>query len=261
MLASTLVVVSWAPYTGPSVLYLSSLLLLISAGLALFSRRKVNKDIRLPRMGRVTGIVVAIVWAFSILTFLKINRDLARYTGSAGNLGPIFPITVGSAICTFIYVAYLCRHEGALSALSNGFLAFIGGPMIFEFPFLMIVIPRVRAPPVTALIFLVPLFTIIITTLSLLLLSRNVALTRRSLYFFSAMIFTFAIWALDGYSYPSNPTSFTLNAIAKMLGFACIATLFQPKTRLAAIETGEPEDIDLKKNQARLQIHPLPGEM
>jgi len=228
MLATALVV--WSPYQGSNALLLSLVLTIIGVGLILLGR-KMTKEIRLPKMGKVVGAVVVVIWIFSILTFLRINRDLERYTGSAGNLGPIFPITVITAVCTFAVVAYTSRHDGIRAALGRGFLAFIAGPMVFEFPFLLIVIPRVSAPLIPALIFLIPLFTIIFTTLSMLLFSRKVAITRYSIYFFGAMVLVFAVWALDGYSYPSNPTSFLLNSIAKILGFAAVAALFVKRSQ------------------------------
>ncbi|HXQ93260.1 MAG TPA: hypothetical protein VN739_09675 [Nitrososphaerales archaeon] len=223
MLATALVV--WSPYEGSGALLLSLVLAIIGLALILLGRR-VTKEFKLPRLGKILGVIVVIIWIFSILIFLRINRDFARYTGSAGNLGPIFPITIITAVCTFALVAYVSRRDGIRAALGRGFLAFIAGPMVFEFPFLLIVIPRVSAPLVPALIFLIPLFTIIFTTLSMLLFSRKVAITRYSIYFFGAMILVFAVWALDGYSYPSNSTSFLLNAISKVLGFAAVSTLF-----------------------------------
>jgi len=231
MLATLAVV--WSSYSGTGTVLLSFVLVLVALGL-IFAGRKMTKEIKLPKMGKVVGAIVIVIWAFSILTFLKINKDLARYTGATGNLGPIFPVTIISAVCTFAFVAYFSRHDGLPSALGNGFLAFIAGPMAFELPFLLIVIPRVNAPLIPALIFLIPLFTIIFTTLSMLLFSRRVAITKNSFYIYSAMIFVFAVWALEGYSYPSNPTAFILNAISKVLGFASVAALFVTKSKGAS---------------------------
>jgi hypothetical protein len=221
-------VIVWSPYSGISSIELSAVLFFLGAILILLGW-KMRRDVKLPKMGKILGIVVIIIWAFAILTFLRINRDLSRYTGAAGNLGPIFPVTIIAAFCAFGFVAYETRGGGIKSSLGNGFLAFIAGPMVFEFPFLLIVIPRVNAPLIPALIFLVPLFTIIFTTLSMLFLSRRVALTRYSLYFYGAMIFVFGLWALEGYSYPSNPEAFALNAISKILGFASVAAMFVTK--------------------------------
>jgi hypothetical protein len=222
--------VAWSPYKGSDSLLLSLVLAILGVVLISLGRR-MTKEVKLPKMGKVVGIIVVIIWAFSILTFLSINRNLARYTGSAGNLGPIYPITIITAVCTFAVVVYFSRRDGIISALGRGSLAFIAGPMVFEFPFLLIVIPRVRAPLVPELIFLIPLFTIIFTTLSMLLFSRKIAITKYSVYFYGVMILVFAIWGLEGYSYPSNPTSFLLNAVSKVLGFAAVAAMFVNKSR------------------------------
>jgi len=42
------------------------------------------------------------------------------------------------------------------------------------------------------------------------------------------MMFVFALWALDGFHYPTNVLTITLNGISKVLGFACVAALFLP---------------------------------
>ncbi|MFI5421140.1 MAG: hypothetical protein ACHQ1H_09270 [Nitrososphaerales archaeon] len=246
MLATALVV--WSPYAGSSAVLLSFVLVLVGAGIFLYGRR-MKKEIKLPHLGKKLGAVLVVIWVFSILTFLRINRDQEKYAGSAGNLGPIFPITVASAIRTFVFVAYITRQDGVRSAVARGFLALIAGPMVFEFPFLLIVIPRTSAPLFPAIIFLTPFFTIIFTTLAMLFFSRKIAITRYSLYLYGAMILVFAVWALDGYSYPSNPTSFTLNAISKVLGFASVAALFAAGRRKISTTNAQKESaISNQKN-------------
>jgi hypothetical protein len=220
------------------VLVLSLILFLISAGIFLAGRR-MRGEIKLPKMGKVLGAIVVIIWAFSIFFFHQINIEYAKYTGGAANLGPIFPITIVSAIVTFCYVAYATRRGGPLSSLGNGFLGFVAGPMVFELPFVLIIIPLVKAPLVAEIFFLVPLFTIVITTLSLLLLSRKIALTKNAVYLFGAMMFVFALWALDGYSYPSNLLIIALNGISKVLSFACIGALFLQKSQTDVRVTGD----------------------
>jgi len=247
--------VAWNPYAVPGTYELAAILVVIGLGLVLLGRKIGEKQVKLPRMGKIVGIVIIIIWAISILTFLKINKDIAKHTGSAVSLGPIFPITVASAIISFGIVAYLSRKEGFVSALGNGFLAFIAGPMVFEFPFLLIVIPRVSARLIPEIIFLTPLFAIIFTTFSLLLLSSKIAITKNSIYFYSSMIFVFALWALEGYSYPTNPAAFSLNAVSKVLGFACIDAMFVTEKRKNSggigtepEEKGEPRETQFAEN-------------
>lgn len=239
MLVTALVV--WKPYSGSGAVLLSLVLAVIGVAL-IASGRRMTRDIKLPRMGKVVGGVVIVIWAFSILTFLKINKDLQRYTNEAGNLGPIFPITLAAAFCTFGYIAYVSRRGGVFSSLGNGFLGFCAGPMVFEFPFLLIVILQVKAPIGLALIFLTPLFTIIFTTLALLLLSRRVAITKYSVYFYGVMILVFALWALEGYQYPSNPSAFLLNAVSKVLGFASVAAMFATKSEPLIVKNEMAQD-------------------
>ncbi len=46
------------------------------------------------------------------------------------------------------------------------------------------------------------------------------------------MFLVFAVWAVEGLSYPSNPISFTLNAISKMLSFTTIIAMFSSGERI-----------------------------
>jgi hypothetical protein len=233
-----MVQIVWPPYKGWNAIVLAAILFLLSAGLFLAGRR-MKEAIKLPKMGKVLGAIVIVIWAFSILFFLKINQIFAKYTGAAPNLGPIFPITITSAVIVFCYAAYMTRRGGPISSLGNGFLAFIAGPMTFELPFALIIIPLVKAPVIAEILFLLPLFTIVITTLSLLLLSRRIALTKESVYLFGAMIFVFALWALDGYAYPTNLLTIALNGISKVLGFACVAALFLRKPQTSVSVPGD----------------------
>jgi len=244
----------WPPYRGWSAIVLSLILFAISGGL-FFAARRMKGLVRLPKMGKVVGAIVIVVWVFSILLFLKINQIAAKSLGGAANLGPIFPITIVSAVVTFCYAAYVTRRGGPLSSLGNGFLAFITGPMVFELPFILIVIPLVKVSLIPEIIYLVPLFTIVITTLSMLLLSRRIALTKNSVYLFSAMMFVFALWALDGYHYPSNLLTITLNGISKVLSFVCVAATFLPNS---PTDVRVPQDKLNERNVNNVTSAPAP---
>ena len=136
------------------------------------------------------------------------------------------------AVSTFFYLAYISRHEGFLTALGNGFVGAAAGPMVFEFPFDLIVIPQVKAPMTFIIAYFVSLDVAVLLTLSLLLLSRRVSITRYSMYSLGAMFIVFAVWALFGFSYPSTPISFLLNAISKVLGFITVVALFSTGSKL-----------------------------
>ena len=84
--------------------------------------------------------------------------------------------------------------------------------MIFEFPFDLIVIARIHPPYLAGnrVLFFTPLFVIEIMTLSLLILSPMVRLTRATFFAFAAMLAVFAVWALAGFG--SRPRSCTTRA-------------------------------------------------
>jgi hypothetical protein len=110
----------------------------------------------------------------------------------------------------------------------------MAAPMIFEFPFDLIVMARTYPPipPDPALyraLFFVPLFLIEITTLLLLRLSPMVRLTRATFFSFALMLGVFAVWALSGFGYPSAPVPITLNVVSKILAFVTVLTLFLPQ--------------------------------
>jgi hypothetical protein len=216
---------AWTPYTEPRTVLLALLLSLVAIGLMLAARR-MKKSIQLPHPGRIAKVIIVIIWIIPILFFLAVIRVISEKTHNAPSTGPILPITLASAVCTFAYLAYATRKGGTLSALGNGFIGAVAGPMVFEFPFDLIVIPLLKIGALGIIIFFGPLFTVIFTTLALLLFSKRTAITKYSLYSLAAMFLVFAVWALEGFSYPSNPISFTLNAISKVLSFTTIIAMF-----------------------------------
>jgi hypothetical protein len=74
----------------------------------------------------------------------------------------------------------------------------------------------------------VPLALVGITTLALLILSPMVRLTRATFVTFALILLVFAVWALDGFGYPSAPAPIALNMVSKVLAFATALTLFRP---------------------------------
>jgi hypothetical protein len=238
MAASSVALIAWNPYSGSAAVLLSLILVVVGVGVVLFGRR--TQDIRPPMPGRVLKVVIVLVWALSILLVLPLFRQIAAETGQSSiGTGPVFPITLASAFCTFVIVAYITRKGGTLAALGNGFAAAAAGPMVFELPFILIITPMVTTRVPHPLFLFLTFLVVIISTLALPLFSSRFALTRRSLYLVGAMILVFAAWALlTGYSPPSDPVSFTLNAVSKVLGFAAVAVAFLTMGRAPANPTG-----------------------
>jgi hypothetical protein len=217
----------WNPYSGDGAVALSLVLLVLGVGLVL-SGVRLARAVKLPAPGKALKVVTVFVWALAILLVLPLFGQIASKEGQSSlGIGPVFPITLASAFCTLLIVAYLTRGSGMLGALANGVAAAAAGPMVFELPFLLIITPvvttRVPHPLFLFSVFLV----VILTTLALPAFSSRFSITRYSLYSLGAMFVVFAGWALlTGYAPPSDPTSFALNAISKVLGFAAVVPSF-----------------------------------
>ncbi len=212
---------TWTPYAEPGTFLLALLLGIIAIGLIL-AARGMKKPIQLPRPRRILKVVILILWILSLGLIHVIDEE----TQNAVSYGPILPITLTSAAFTFVYLAYITRKGGIVSALGNGFIGAVAGPMVFEFPFALIAIPLLKLGARVSIFFFGTLFVVIFTTLALLLFSKRTAITKYSLFSLSTMFLIFAVWALEGFSYPSTPISFTLNAVSKVLSFTTIIAMF-----------------------------------
>lgn len=217
----------WRAYSGSSAVTLSLVLLAVGLGL-IFQSGRLAGPLRLPRPGGALKVAIFAFWVLSILLVLPMFRRVAVETGqSALNIGPVFPITLASAFCTFFFVAYVTRAGGALAALANGLLGFVAGPMVFELPFVLIIAPVTTTHIDHPLFLFATFLVVILSTLILATFSSRFAVSRHSLFFLAAMFVVFALWvALTGYAPPSDPVSFSLNAISKVLGFAAVAASF-----------------------------------
>jgi hypothetical protein len=216
----------WSPYTGETALLIALFLFALGAGV-IFLGRRLRMDHDLWRPWRWLRVVIVVVWILSILILLRIFKHIGTVDPSAQVQGPVLPITLASAACTFVLVAYLLRRDGAAASLGGAFAAAVAGPMVFELPFVLIVAPVSSTPTDPGAALTIPFFLAMFLTLALLSFSSRSAITRYSLYFLGAMFLTFAVWALFGFSYPSSPVPFLLNSVSKVLGFATTAAMFR----------------------------------
>jgi hypothetical protein len=217
----------WHPYSGLGALLLSLLLFAVGAGL-LLSGVRLPRPAKVPPRGRALKVVTVLVWALFILLVLPLFGQIARREGQSSlGIGPVFPITLTCAFCTLLIVAYLNRGSGVVGALANGIAAAAAGPMVFELPFLLIIAPVVTTRVPHPLFLFVVFLVVIITTLALPTFSSRFSVTKYTLYSLGAMFVVFAGWALlTGYAPPSDPTSFALNAVSKVLGFAVVVASY-----------------------------------
>jgi hypothetical protein len=238
--------IAWNPYSEYAAVLLSLILFAVGIGVVILGRR-LTKDFKLPMPGKKLRVLIVLVWVLSILVVLRLFRNVATDTGQpVGNIGPVFPITLASAFCVFLFIAYVSRRDGIGAAIGNAFAGAAAGPMVFELPFVLIITPVVTTTIHSGLLLFVVFLVVILTTLALPLFSSRFAVTRYSLYLLGGMILVFAAWALlTGYAPPSDPVSFSLNAASKVLGFAAIAATFATggkATRQVPLAVAPPAD-------------------
>lgn len=232
---------TWVSYGGAARIWLAVGLLAAAGGLA-------YAGIRLPlpawadrRPGKPATIVMLLAWAAAVAAILVcigiyIDQYVHQDHLKLRNAAPpdrIFPVTAAAIVVVFIIILMRSYRDDG-TRLASAAIGAIAGPMIFEFPFDLIVMPRTYPPiPSTpafypALSFASP-YLVEITTLLLLRLSPMAKLTRTTFFSFALMLGVFAAWALSGFGYPSSPVPMTLNIVSKLLAFVTALTLFVPK--------------------------------
>lgn len=224
------------PYEGAEALVLAAVLFVIAAVLVFLGTR-LHRPLRVQKTGTAAGILLAVLWILSFLAFS--TAGLLYYVTSARQFGnitpptdPITPITGLSALVTFIGIAFLGRRHGLKAAVGSAIVGTIAAPMFFELPFDFITIWK-NHPPEPAVLFnmilFFPLLSWEIASFALLTWSPLMRISKYTLLSLGGMFFVFAVWALFGFSYPSTPISFALNALSKVLSFVAGVTLFLPE--------------------------------
>jgi len=227
---------TWSPYVGTDAVFLAVTLLAIGVLLTYLGTRLIGAvGIKRPG-GKAVSVFMILIWGLSLATFEIGYATYAvqlyqQHMIETPPVNPISPITILSALGTFIIIAYLARHHGLKVALGSAFVGTAAAPMIFELPFDLIVMGRTYPPippypTLFRLLFFLPLFLVEISTLSLLTLSPLTKLSKYTLFSLAGMFFVFAVWALFGFSYPSDPIPVALNGISKILSFVTAITLF-----------------------------------
>jgi hypothetical protein len=226
--------VGWFSYGGASRVVLAVVLVGVAAGAAGVGLR-LRVPVRLPEPGRTARIVMLTTWGTAIVAFLVcfslyVHQLIQQHLIDSRPRQPIFPITAGCMIALFLGIMYMGRSLSQEARLSSAFIGAIAAPMIFEFPFDLIVMTRTYppVPPNPALyrvLFLAPLFLVEFSTLALLSLFR-VRLSRAAFFAFALMLLIFAVWAIFGFGYPSAPLPFAFNAGSKVVAFVVALCLF-----------------------------------
>jgi hypothetical protein len=228
---------TWLSYGGTARMVLAIVLLAAAGGIA-YAGIRLPLPAWPPRPSEKARAIMVVTWLFTIAALLvcvaayvkQMRQEHLFHTPAAD---PITPVTfIGVGVIFFIIVVK--NSQGGRVALTSAVAGALAAPMIFEFPFDLIVMTRTYPPipPDPALyrvLFFAPLFLVEFTTLALLTLSPMVRLSRTAPFLFALMLGVFAVWGLSGFAYPSTPLPTALNVVSKLLAFAVALSLFFPQ--------------------------------
>jgi hypothetical protein len=239
--------VGWFSYGGTARVVLAVVLVTVAAGVAGAGFR-LRVPVRLPSPGRTARTVMLATWGSAIVAFvvcfsIYVHQLVQERLIHSRPSEPIFPVTAVCMIALFCGILYIGRSLSQEAQLGSAVIGAIAAPMIFEFPFDLIVMTRTYPavspdPALYRVLIFAPLFLVEFTTLALLALSPLVRLSRAAFFTFALMLLIFAVWALFGLGYPSAPLPFAFNAVSKIAAFAVALSLFLPQRGQAS--TPEP---------------------
>ena len=227
----------WVSYSGGAAIYLAIVLFVVAGGFAYAGRRlRVPLKVMKPE-GAAAGFMIAI-WLLAIYTAgidafvygLQVKESYPGFVAARVRVG-----TFVYASVTFFVILYLTRRWGWKVALASAVIGTAAAPMLFEFPFDLIVMTRTNPPIPThpmlyRHLFFLPLFLVEFSTVSLLLLLPSMRLTAYASYAVAGMFVVFAVWAAFGFAFPAEPLPLALNVVSKILCFVAATMLFVWRT-------------------------------
>ena len=223
----------WISYGGGEAILLAIVLLVVAGGFA-YAGKRLRAPLRVARPGgAVAGFMIAI-WLLAIYTVLVATFVYGLQVKQAypGFVAPRVRVgTFVDAAVTFFVILYLTRRWGWKVALASAVIGTAAAPMIFEFPFDLIVMARTNPPIPThpmlyRQLFFLPLFLAEFSTVSLLTLLPSMRVTANAAYAVAGMFVVFAVWAAFGFAFPEEPLPLALNVVSKILCFVAAIMLF-----------------------------------
>jgi hypothetical protein len=224
---------SWISYSGGDAILLAIVLLVVACGFACAGKR-LRAPFELTRPGGTTAGFMIAIWLLAIYTVgvatfvygLQLKRAYPDFVAPRVRVG-----TFVDALVTFFVILYLTRRWGWKVALAGAIIGTAAAPMIFEFPFDLIIMTRTNPPIPTypmlyRQLFFLPLFLVEFSTVSLLTLLPSMRVTACASYAVAGMFAVFAIWAAFGFAFPAAPLPLMLNVISKILCFVAAIMLF-----------------------------------
>jgi hypothetical protein len=228
---------TWVSYGGGGAIMLAAVLAAIAVAIG-YAGLRLRRPARFPQARRPARIAALAGWllgfvALPVCVHVYVLHAIRENVAVAPPADPITPFTLIGTGAIFCVIAMVYNARGWRTALWSAVIAAIAAPVIFEFPFDLIVMTRIYPglPPDPALyraLFFAPLILIEISTLALLISSPAARLTRPALWSLAAMFAVFAGWALAGFGYPSAPVPTVLNVVSKILALVVALTLFVP---------------------------------
>ena len=226
---------TWVSYGGTARIVLAMVLVAVAGGVA-YAGTRLRLPVRPARPGRTARTLMLVTWLLAIAALLAgVSVDVLQvyrdHLLAAPPVNPITPVTVIGVGVIFVVIALASSSHGWRVMLGSAVVGAMAAPMIFEFPFDLIVMARLYPPipPDPALylaLFFAPLFLVEVTTLSLLTWSPMVRLSKATFFSFALMLAVFAVWALFGFAYPSAPAPIALNVVSKILALVAALSLF-----------------------------------
>jgi hypothetical protein len=230
---------TWTDYAGAGRIELAVVLIVIAAALGVAAARGwPHPRPAPPRPHRRSVTIVLVVswflalvaWIGCVAVYVVQARHDFRHLSAPSD--PIFPVTFIGAGAVFVTILITSRRRFPVT-LAGAVIGAMAGPVIFELPFDLIVMARTYPavdphPALYRVLFFAPLFLIEVITLALLARSP---LARPGPAFgglLGLMLALFAVWALDGFGYPSAPLPIALNVVSKLAALAAALSLFLP---------------------------------
>jgi len=223
----------WVSYRGGEAILLAIALLVVASGFA-YAGKRLRAPLEITRPGGIAAGFMIAIWLLVIYNVLVATFVYGLQVKQAypGFVAPRVRVgTFLDAPVTFLVILYLTRRWGWKVALASAVIGTAAAPMIFEFPFDLIVMTRTNPPIPTypmlyRQLFFLPLFLVEFSTVSLLTLLPSMRVTAYASYAVAGMFLVFAVWAAFGFAFPTEPLPLALNVISKILCFVAVIMLF-----------------------------------
>jgi hypothetical protein len=226
---------TWVSYGATAEIMLAGALATTAAALV-YAGLGLPLHAELPRPSKAVRLLQLAIWplavfAFGVCAWMYAVRAYGKNARVALPAGPIMPVMLVGVGVVFCVIALAHNSRGWRIALGTAVIGSLGAPMIFEFPFDLIVLTGTSAissdTTLYRLLFLAPLFLIEVVTLALLTLSPPGRLSRATLWSLAAIPAVLAALTLFGFGYPSAPAPVILNLVSKTLALI-VPPLLEP---------------------------------